>query len=142
MPDPTLSRDSLYTQQINHRNTKFVAADTTTAKVIFTAGTRGSIVTSFTLSTDETTLSGFNLYEVDKGTSYQKERFVLPGSTPYGTDGTNGELNVLASLEGVRVDSNGNYAYYLSPGKSLSMAMTTAVAANKTVTVKIQGEDF
>jgi hypothetical protein len=142
MPDPTLSRDSLYTQRINHRNTKFVATDTTTAKTIFIAGTRGSIVTALTLSTDDTVLTGFNLYEVDKGVSYQKERFVLPGSTPYGTDGVNGELNILPLLEGVRVDSNGNYAYYLSPGKSLTLAMTATVTAAKTVTIKVQGEDF
>lgn len=142
MPDPTLSRDTLFTQSLNHKNTKFLEADTTVAKTIFTAGVRGSIITAFTLSTDETAANSVILSEIDRGTSYHKDKIALASSTPYGTDGTNGELDILSMLEGIRNDGNGNKAYYLSPGKSLQAAMGTTIASTKTVTIKIQAEDF
>lgn len=140
----TQSKHELYTQELSQPVLKLDStAVIETPYLLFESGVRGgSVINAITITTDDALARLIKVYESTGGYDFLKATISLPVSTPYGTDGTNTELDILPNLKGTRVDGAGNKTFYLSPDKSIKIAISVAVAADKFLIVRAYGENY
>lgn len=140
----TSSKHQLYTQSLNQTILKLDStAVIDTPYRIFNSNPRGgSVITAITVVTDDVAGRVLTIHEEVNGTPYVKDSWALPISTPYGTDGTTRELNLISNMVGTKVDAAGNKSYFLAPGKTLYASVDVAITDTKYLLIKVYGEDY
>lgn len=140
----TQSKHEIFTQELSQT---ILALDSSAVAdqlyKLFEAGPRGgSIIYAITVVTDDSLARLLKLYEQQGGHDYLKDTVSLNADTPYGSDGTNHELNILGQLAGTRIDGAGNRSFYLAAGKSLKVATNVVPASGKELIVRVYGEHY
>lgn len=140
----TQSKHQIHTQELAQTVLKLDSTITANALYpLFEAGVRGgSIINAITITTDDALARTILFSEKIGSLSFPKTRVSLPISTPYGTDGTNPELDVLSQFKGTRIDGSGNRTFFLAPGKLLEVSLSVIPAATKFVIVRVYGEHY
>jgi hypothetical protein len=140
----TQSKHELFTQELNQPILKLDPTTViNTPYLLFEAGPRGgSVINAITITTDDALARLLHIYESTSGYDFHKTTVSLPVSTPYGTDGTNPELDIISNLRGTRIDGAGNRSFYLAPGKSLKVAISVALATSKFMCIRVYGENY
>lgn len=138
------SKHELFTQELSQPLIEFDSTmDVDTPYPLFEAGVRGgSIIHAITVVTDDTLSRVLRLYETIGGEHYPKETVTLPAATPYGTNGTNREYDLMQFITGCRIDGAGNRSLYLARGKTLSVSLNLAPATDKKLIVRAYGEHY
>ena len=140
----TQSKHEIFTQELN-QTLVALDKDAVADKMykLFEAGPRGgSIIYAITVVTTDMQSRLLKLYEEQAGHTYLKDTISLAATTPYGSDGTNHEFNVLGQLGGTRIDGAGNRSYYLAAGKSLKIATNVSPGVDKEIIVRVYGENY
>jgi len=140
----TQSKHELFTQEMNQPILKLDSTSViNTPYLLFEAGTRGgSVINAITITTDDALARLLHIHESTNGHDFHKATISLPISTPYGTDGTNTELDIISNLRGTRIDGAGNRSFYLAAGKSIKVSISVAVAASKFLIIRAYGENY
>lgn len=133
-----------FTQTLKHGSNTIVAADTTAAKTVFTAGSEGSVVKALQAVSDDTSARVLNVY-VNTGAGD-----LYLGSVNVPTlSGTNGlstapAVDLLSGtlMPGLPYDANGKRVLPLPAGALLKVSSQTTVTSAKTVTVTALAEDY
>lgn len=147
------TNNPIFPQVVKTGLNTIVAADTTTSKVLYSAGANGSILDSIIISMQGTASPLIHFYiEASFGsgtTTYLLASYIIPPNS----DGTVvPPLNLLTTLNAVvstlgpviitfNRDSNGNPYMYLGAGCSLSFAADITISSG-TLTGIVQGGDF
>lgn len=119
-----------------------VNADGTTVKTVFTAGANGSKIVG--LSATNTDAAGYTLqvWLTRSATNYLLGSLSLPANA--GFNGSAASTNLFASgwVPGLPIDNDGQPYLFLESGDTLTVGVTVAVTAAKTVTVVAVGANF
>jgi len=117
----------------------FVLADTTTIKVLFTAGLNGSRIDAIVATSTDTINQLFTVILYDGVTAYNIGELTVIANC--GTDGATKAMSLLSLLNFPFLDASGSL--YLKNGWSLRLALKTgAIASGKTVTFVTMGGDY
>jgi hypothetical protein len=119
-----------------------VAADTTTLKTLYTAGTNGSKLEYCYVTNTDTNAYTINLYITISATNYLIGTINLPASSGNTTSAP--ALNIFANtnLPAFNTDAGGNKYLMLASGAALKAATTGTVTAAKTIAFLTQGGDY
>ena len=129
-------------QVINTSFQSFVIGDTTTKKVLFTAGTNGSLLNCLIAQSSDTAIRNIYIYYYDLTTYWPLGCVALPINS--GNTGAIASVNLLSSalLPGLPTDSNGNPYLKLGVSHQIVGAMVVTVTTALQVTVAAFGENF
>jgi hypothetical protein len=118
--------------------TKFVAADGTTIKTIFSPGAGGSRIFSLFATSDDTAALQFAIYLVKATVRYKLDVFTLPAATSV-TPTTN--WNIL-DIEWFTWLDQQEPNLMLPSGVTLEVGPLAAVTSGKEVSLVVMGGDF
>lgn len=122
-------------QAPNRGHVQIVNADSTAQKTVYTAGAAGSKLTGLLASSSDTGAKIVQVSVTTAGTSFLIGSVNVPAAS--GTDGVTPSVNLFSPslLPGLPLDSDGNPYLLLVSGDTLTVAVTVAVTAAKTLTV-------
>lgn len=132
----------VFPQTIQSVATKFVPADTTTLKTIFTPGANGSLINRIWITSTDTSARDFQLYVTISGTDYILGTLSIPANS--GNTNAVPQVGVFESSQfpNMFLDNNGNKIMRLASGSVLKAKMLSSITSAKEVSVFIQGGDF
>lgn len=118
--------------------TKFVTADNTTVKTVFTPASSGSRILALFATSNDTASRQFTIYLTRGGVRYQLDTFTIPGASS--TQPTQ-NWNIL-DAEWMRwLDPNDPHLI-LPAGTTIEVGAVAAVTSGKEVSVIVMGGDF
>lgn len=138
-----------FTQNLKMGSTTIQPGDTTTSKVVYTAGANDTIVKCLQAVSDDTATQYIKLF-VNIGGSAGSDTYlgnmVIPaasGTTSSGTTPT-AAVDLLSSVVfvGLPYDATGKRVLPLPAGSILKVATTTTITTGKTITVTAIAEDY
>lgn len=132
----------IFPQTIKNSVVTIVNADASGAKTVYTAGTNGSKIESWIISSTDSVARDLQIFMVISATSYQMTTINIPINA--GNTNAIVPVNILAHAQfpGLAKDSNGNPYIYLASGTSLTISSTTTVTSPKVIYSMIQGGDY
>jgi len=118
------------------------SADTTVAKLCFTAGADDSDVKAIIATSDDTAAINLKIYITRGGTDYLIGTVNIPIAA--GTNGTTPAVDVLNStaFAGLPLDSVGKRYIPMKTGDTLKIGALATMTAAKTCTVSVFGQDY
>ena len=118
---------------------QILPADTTAAKTVVSAGASGSKVVSLTATSDDTA-------RIVRVSLVRSAVVYVLGTTTIaalaGTDGVVNSANLLSSIPGLPLDNDGQPYINIVSGDTLTVAVTVAVTAAKTISITSVFGDF
>jgi hypothetical protein len=129
-----------FTQNLRFGANTIAAADTTTAKLLYTGNTDGSVVKSIVVTSLDTTARTIQLYANNGGTYFLLGSAAVPAGS--GANGTVATVDLLSSTfnPATPYDANGKRVLPLPTGLSI-YANSTATVAN-TIFITVFAEDY
>ena len=129
-----------FTQTLKFAANTIAAADTTTAKLLYTGSTNDSVVKSIVVTSYDTTARNIQLYANNGGTYYLLGSAAVPAGS--GANGTVASVDFLSSTfnPATPYDANGKRILPLPAGVSI-YANSTATVAN-TIFITVFAEEY
>lgn len=143
------STDLVLTQNQNNQSVTLTDADTTVAKLCFTAEpTYGSNVKAIIATSTDAVAIMLKVYICRGGNDYLLGTVQIP--TANGTNGSDDSVDILntnlntgsGTIAGLPVDNVGKTYISMEAGDTLKVGCLTTMTAAETCTVNIFGEDF
>lgn len=132
-----------YPQNANNQSVTLTNADTTVAKLCFTAHvTNDSDVKSITATSNQATGIILHLYVTRGGNDYLIGSMTVNGSSGFDSTTPITDLISAAYFGGLPVDNVGKLYLPLKAGDTLKVACDSTMTAGKTCWVNIFGEDY
>jgi hypothetical protein len=136
------SNQPIFPQGLVNGVQTFVAADTTTVKAIQAAGTNGTKIESFIVTSSDTAARDMAIYITISAVNYLIGTVSIPITAGFIDSTVSVDIMRSAQIPGFAYDPNGNKYLYLAPGSTLSAAINTTVTTAKTITAFVQGGNF
>lgn len=127
-------------QAPNNKCTIIQNSDSTNKITIFTAGSNGSRLDTFSVATTDTANVQLNLWLTDGTTEIELDAVVITAG--YGTNATNRAVDVLSLLSAAKADGDGVRQMWLKSGCILKAAANAAVTSGKYAYVYCEGADL
>jgi hypothetical protein len=126
----------------NNQSVTLTSADTTVAKLCFTAGADDSDVKAIIATSDDTAAINLKVYITRGGTDYLIGTVNIPIAA--GTNGSTPATDILNStaFSGLPLDSVGKRYIPLKNGDTLKVGALVTMTAAKTCTVSVLGQDY
>jgi hypothetical protein len=126
----------------NNQSVTLTNADTTVAKLCFTAGADDSNVKSIMVCSDDTAAINLKIYLTRGGVDYLIGTVNIP--TLSGTNGVAPAVDALnaVALPGLPLDSVGKRYIPMKTGDTLKVGALVTMTSGKTCTVSVVGEDY
>jgi hypothetical protein len=126
----------------NTQSITLTNADTTVAKLCFTAGSNDSDVKAIVATSDDTAAINLKVYITRGGVDYLLGTVNIPIAS--GTNGTVASVDILSAtpFPGLPVDSVGKRYIPLKNGDTLKVACLATMTSGKTCTVNVLGQDY
>ena len=131
-----------FAQNLGFNANTIVAADTTTAKLLYTAKTDGSVVKSIVVTSLDTTARNIQLYARSGANYYLLGSAAVPAAS--GSNGTAATVDLLSSTcnPATPYDANGKRVLPLPVGLSIYANSTATITAAKTIFISVFAEDY
>ena len=131
-----------FTQSLKMGMATIVAADASTLKTVYTAGSNDSVIKSLQVASDDTTVRVLNVYINNGSTDYLLGAVSVAIAS--GTNGTTAAVDLLGGtlMPALPYDANGKRVLPLPAGYVLKVSSQTTVTAAKTVTITAMAEDY
>lgn len=133
----------IFPQTLTNGVKTIIAADAQNAKIATSAGTNGSKVESWLISSTDTSARDVQIFLAISSVSYLLTTITIPAGA--GNTASVPPINILGAgtqFPGLARDSNGNPYIYLAPGATLIIIALTTVTAAKTIFSVIQQGDY
>jgi len=130
----------IFPQTVKNGVITIVNATGTANVTSYTAGTSGAKIESWIVTSTDTSDRILNIWYNTSATNYLIGTVNIPLNS--GNSTSVPTVDILANLTGLARDSNGNKYIYVSASNLLTISVTVAVTAAKTVTSFIQAGDF
>jgi hypothetical protein len=126
----------------NTQSITLTNADTTVAKLCFTAGSNDSDIKAIVATSDDTAAINLKVYITRGGVDYLLGTVNIPIAS--GTNGTVASVDILSAtpFPGLPVDSVGKRYIPLKNGDTLKVACLATMTSGKTCTVNVLGQDY
>ncbi len=130
-----------FTQAIKFGSNTIVAADTSSLKNVFTAGSNDSVLKSLVVVSDDTSARVLNVY-VNNGSDVLIGSVNVPITS--GSNGTSATVDLLSGtlFPGLPYDTNGKRILPLPASAIVKVSSQTTVTAAKTITIYGIAEDY
>jgi hypothetical protein len=126
----------------NNQSVTILPADTTVAKLVFTAGADDSDVKAIVATSNDTAAVNLAVYVTRSAVDYLLGTVNVPLGA--GTDGTKPSVDVLAALgiPGLPLDDALKPYLPLKTGDTLKIGALVTITAAKTVWISVFGQDY
>lgn len=129
----------------NNLSITLTSADTTVAKLCFTAGSNDSDVKAIIVTSNDTVAVNLKVYITRSAVDYLLGTVPIP--TLSGTDGATAavdllDLNSTTSILGLPLDNVGKPYIPMKTGDTLKIGCLATMTAAKTCTASVFGEDY
>lgn len=132
----------IYLQTVINKVVTIVNGDSTNLKTVYAGGTNGSRITSFQVTSDDTSNRDLKIYWTISATDYLLGIVQIPLTAGTVNNVPTVDLFNSSNFPGLSTDSNGNRYMDIASGTTLKVAVGSAVTTAKTVTVYTYGGDF
>lgn len=132
----------IFPQTIKNAVLNIVNGTGTTITALYVAGSNGSKVESFNVSSTDTSAQVLQVYATISAVNYLIGSISIPITS--GSISTVVSVDILRSsqIPSLAYDANGNRQLYLANGTTLSVGMVSPITSGKTMTIFAQVGDY